>query len=77
LDRLSNGPPIFVTSVRDPEYSQHPKTGPSGIQMVIFQTKIWSGFQMAAILFKPNNGSHLVFSIRKPDKKVPFSNGEN
>jgi hypothetical protein len=41
------------------QYSQHPKTGPSGIQMVIFRTKFWSGFQMvghlvlAAILLKP------------------------
>jgi hypothetical protein len=37
------------------EYSQHPKTGPSGIQMVIFRTLFESRFQMAlaAILFLP------------------------
>ncbi len=36
-------------------YGQHPKTGPSGIQMVIFEMLIESGFQMAlaAILFLP------------------------
>jgi hypothetical protein len=27
-------------------YSQHPNTGPSGIQMVIFQTLFGSGYQM-------------------------------
>jgi hypothetical protein len=40
---------------RKKEYSQHQKTGPSGIQMVIFCTIFGSGFQMAlaAILLKP------------------------
>jgi hypothetical protein len=36
------------------KYSQHPKSGPSGFQMVIFQTQFVSSFQMvkSAILFR-------------------------
>jgi hypothetical protein len=42
-------------------YSDPPNTRPSGIRMVIFRTLFGSGFQMV-------KGSHLVFTIRKPDK---------
>jgi hypothetical protein len=42
-------------------YSQHLKSGLSGFRMVIFRTQFVSGFCF---------GSHLVFSIRKPDPLV-------
>jgi hypothetical protein len=32
------------------KYSQHPKTGPSGFQMVIFRTLFMSGFQIVSHL---------------------------
>jgi hypothetical protein len=41
-------------------YSQHPKTGRSGFRMVIFRTLFESGFRTV---------SHLVFTIRKPDRE--------
>jgi hypothetical protein len=69
------------------EYSNPPNTEPSGIQMVIFQTLLGSGFQMVVmtasldrlikkrviknILFMPK-WSRLVPTIRKPDKKSGF-----
>ncbi len=46
-------------------YSDPPNTGPSGFRMVIFRTLLKSGFQMV-------KGTHLVFTIPKPDKKSGF-----
>jgi hypothetical protein len=68
---------IQVKSMKH-KYSQHPNTGQSGIQMVIFRTLIVSGFRMAlaAILLKTTeNPTKPDKKITKPDKKVWFSNG--
>jgi hypothetical protein len=63
-------------------YSKHPNTEPSGIRMVIPRTQFVSCFRMASqtvllikqIFYSCQNGLG-YFTIRKPDKKVRFSNG--
>jgi hypothetical protein len=48
-------------------YICHVKTGPSGIKMVIFWKKIWSGFQMATYLFLPFENRTGLFSSASLD----------